>query len=49
LLVPPEDTQRAQSIPSAGPAITLFEFEVNRAGMSVLQQPGAIGLLFGLK
>ena len=47
LLVPAEDTQRPQRVPPAGPAVAVLERKVDLAGMRVLQQPGAIGLLLG--
>ena len=47
LLVPAEDTQRPQRVPPAGPTVAVLEREVDLAGMRVLQQPGAIGLLLG--
>src|SRR6266542_5935656 len=47
LLVPAEDTQRPQRVPPAGPTVAILERKVDLAGMGVLQQPGAIGLLLG--
>src|SRR5262249_45370461 len=46
-LVPAEDTQRPQRVPSAGPTVAGLERKVDLAGMRVLQQPGAIRLLLG--
>jgi hypothetical protein len=46
LLVPAEDTHRPQRIPPAGATVAVLECKVDRAGMRVLQQPGAIGLLY---
>src|SRR5215216_2298132 len=47
LPVPVEDTQSPERVPPAGPAVAVLEREVDLAGMRVLQQPGAVGLLFG--
>src|SRR3990170_3052853 len=47
LLVPAEDTQRPHRVPPAGPTVAVLERKVDLAGMRVLQQPGAIGLLLG--
>jgi hypothetical protein len=47
LLVPTEDTQRPQRVPPAGPAVAVLKRKVDLAGMRVLEQPGAIGLLLG--
>jgi chitooligosaccharide deacetylase len=44
-LVPAEDAQRSQRIPPAGTAVPVLERKMDLAGMRVLQQPGAIGLL----
>src|SRR5579885_791130 len=44
LLVPAQDTQRPQGVPPARPAVAVLKLEVDRAGMRVLQQPGAVGL-----
>ena len=49
VLVPPEDTQRPQRVPPAGPVIAVLKREVDLAGMRVLQQPGSVRLLFGSK
>jgi hypothetical protein len=47
LLAPVEHTHRAQRVPPAGPTVAVLERKVDLAGMRVLQQPGAIGLLLG--
>src|SRR2546427_11265673 len=47
LLVPTEDTQRAQRAPAAGPTIAVFEREMDRAGVGVPQKPAAVRLSLG--
>jgi hypothetical protein len=46
-LVPTQHTQRPERVPPAGPTVAVLERKVDLAGMRVLQQPGAIGLLLG--
>src|SRR6266850_2684839 len=47
LLIPAEDTQRPKRVPPAGPTVAVLERKLAFAGMRVLQQPGAVGLLLG--
>lgn len=44
--MPVEDAEGPQRVPPAGAAVAVLKREVDFAGMCVLQQPGAIGLLF---
>lgn len=44
-LVPIQDTERPQRVPTAGLAVTILQRKVDLAGMRVLQQPCSVGLL----
>src|SRR5262249_27090466 len=46
-LVPAENPQRTQRVPSAGPAVAVLEREMDRAGMGVLQEPRSVRLRLG--
>src|SRR5690349_18784669 len=44
---PAQYAQCAQGVPTARPAVTVLHDEVDGAGVSVLEQPGAVRLLLG--
>ena len=45
-VVPVQHPKCAQRVPATGVPVAVLHREVHRAGMGVLQQPGAVGLLF---